>query len=292
MFGGVPQRPREIPIRQIVPNVLTSTALCCGLAALHFALKAQWDRAVLAVLFSAVFDALDGRAARLLHVSSRFGAVLDSLSDFLSFGVAPALILYVWKIGDRTQLGRWEVLGVAAVMLFALCSALRLARFTAQAPATPPAAKSNPLYANFFIGMPTPAAAAAVLIPVMLDNSKRLEARWDLDMPWQVVVVHTFVVAWLMISRTPMFSFKKVRISRAWLAPFLAAVALVVALAAWDFWLASACLSAAYLCSLPLSVMSYHRLARTELATESSAPAPRSDAAPATSAQAPADPSH
>src|SRR6185295_10381274 len=130
MLSGIPEkREREVPIRRLIPNLLTSTALCCGLAALHFSLRGEWDHACLAVLFSAVFDALDGRAARLLRVSSRFGAVLDSLSDFLSFGVAPAMILYQWQIGKQDLLGKYEFLGVAAVMLFALCSALRLARF-------------------------------------------------------------------------------------------------------------------------------------------------------------------
>lgn len=266
MLSGIPEkREREVPIRRLIPNLLTSTALCCGLAALHFSLQGEWDRACLAVLFSALFDALDGRAARLLRVSSRFGAVLDSLSDFLSFGVAPAMILYQWQIGKQDLLGKYEFLGVAAAMLFALCSALRLARFTSQIPATPPDAKINPKLANFFVGMPTPAAAGAALIPVSLDNSKRLAALVgpNFQLPWQAVVCLTMFIAWLMISRRPMFSFKKLGVSRGWKAPILALVGLVVALAVWDFWIALAGICLAYILSLPLSMVAYHRAVAT-----------------------------
>lgn len=246
MFRHHRTRPREIPVRALVPNLLTTVALCAGLASLHFSVRGDWDRALAAIVVSAVFDALDGRAARILHVSSPFGAVLDSLSDFLSFGVAPAMILHQWMLKDE------EVFGLAAVTTFALCSALRLARFTAAAQQGRTIGGSS----RFFVGMPTPAAAGAVLIPPMLAASDTIN--WT--MPAWGVVLHTFFIAWLMISRQPMFSFKKVTVRRRLVAPILVLVGLVLVLAIKDAWLAGTGLAAAYLLTLPLSILSYRRL--------------------------------
>ena len=294
MFIRYPHPRSTVPIRHFIPNLITTISLCCGLASIHFTLKQDWDRAILAVILAAVFDALDGRAARLLKVSSPFGAVLDSLSDFVSFGVAPAILLHQWMLKDE------DVFGLAAVMTFALCSALRLARFTSavkppralapdgsERPFSPEEARSAVLSGLFFTGMPTPAAAAAVLIPPMLMFSKLMGsgvreffgvgpgvdptvaaariAAGQVAQPaspliaW-TVILYTFLIALLMVSRIPMFSFKKLRVGKAAYVPLLVIVGLAVVLVVRDTWLAVSVFAGAYLGSMVLSVVTYRRL--------------------------------
>lgn len=269
---------RAIPIRYIIPNLFTTMSLCCGLAALHFSIKAYfghnspggvkpiyqenpdllvtyWDRALASVVLAAIFDSLDGRFARLLRVTSRFGAVLDSLADFVAFGVAPAFMLYLWKLGDQ------KFVGLAAVVTFALCSAMRLARFTSMIPARGDAgAKPSARAGSFFAGMPTPAAAAAALLPLMIHQSKTIE--WE--PPAWAVVANTLFIAWLMISRRPMYSFKKLRIRRGKVVPLLVMVGLMVATAVRDPWLMIGALALAYVLTLPLSMWHHHRMATRE----------------------------
>lgn len=268
MFIHYPHRKREIPIRHFVPNMITTISLSCGLASMHYTLSADYDHAIFAILLAAVFDALDGRFARLLKATSNFGAVLDSLADFLSFGVAPAMLLYQWMLKGE------EALGLAAVMSFVVCSALRLARFTAavkpaRAPGTPLSPDEHREYviaSKFFKGMPTPAAAATVLIPPMLEHSKLLKpwfARHQVPVSeywhWGVIAL-TFAVAILMISRVPMFSFKRLRIARWVFVPMLAIVGLFVVLIVKDIWLATPTLAALYVASIPLSLASHRRV--------------------------------
>ncbi|MBX3359345.1 MAG: phosphatidylcholine/phosphatidylserine synthase [Phycisphaeraceae bacterium] len=262
VFIGYPSRKRDIPVRRLIPNLLTVIALCSGLAAIHFALKSDWDRALSAVAVAAIFDALDGRAARLLRATSPFGAVLDSLSDFLAFGVAPALLLHQW------MLARTDAIGLAAVMTFALCAALRLARFTAavQRPRVDPDEHAPAWTNKFFVGMPTPAAAGCVLLPMLVEQSRLLKnTRW----PEWSVVVFTFVVAGLMISRLPMFSFKKARIERRFVVPLMVVIGLLVVLASRDPWLTATLICGGYLLTLPLSVWRYREHRRADHAAAS-----------------------
>lgn len=264
-------QPRAVPLRRLVPNVITTAALCCGLASLHFSVREDWERAVLAVLFSAIFDALDGRAARLLRVTSKFGEVLDSLSDFLSFGVAPAMLLYKWMLAaDPTpSVGKPapdDILRLAAVTTFVLCSAMRLARFTSATAQSHAATKANPKLGNYFTGMPTPAAAGAALMPVMVEISSH--SLWR--PPEWLVIALTFLIAFLMVSRTPMFSFKKLRVARMWVAPILIAVGLIVVCTVKDIWLTLSGLAGMYLLTLPLSVVMHRRLAGTEIPLDAS----------------------
>lgn len=243
-FRTARARARTIPLRRLVPNILTTLSLCSGLASLHFTLEADWDRALSAIAVAALFDLLDGGAARLLRASSRFGAVLDSLSDFVSFGVAPAVLLHQWMLRDA------EGLGLAATTTFALCAALRLARYTSarrQAPGSP--------LASFFQGLPTPAAAGIVLVPPMIEISKIAHFR----APTWAVIVYTFFIAFLMISRLPCFSLKKLRIRRQFVIPMLVALGLVVVAAAKDVWLTAATVAFLFLCTIPLSVTVYRR---------------------------------
>lgn len=260
MFLKLGPRRQEFPLAALIPNLLTTLALCCGLASLHFSIRGEWEKAMGAIVLSGVFDALDGRAARLLHVTSSFGAVLDSLSDFLAFGVAPAMLLHRWLDVQDKLSGRLGAFIQAAVMTYALCAALRLARFTADAPAKPApklpeAAPDKPQGyekpAPYFVGMPTPAAAGCAMIPTMLAISPTLQYTLP---PW-LVVIFAFVIAMLMISRVPMFSLKALRIRRRWVGPMMVMVGLGVVGMMKDPWLTMAGLSCLYLVSIPFTLV-------------------------------------
>lgn len=315
VFIDYPRRgKRDVRIRQLIPNIITTAAMSCGLASIHYSLLSDWNRAMVAILFAALLDALDGRAARLLRATSPFGAVLDSLSDFLCFGIAPALLLHEWILGQTH-----DVLGLVPVVTFVMCSALRLARFTAAAQAAP-AARSGPrpasprrreadsirsaIAAKFFIGMPTPAAAAVVLVPAMLVYGKFLgplagtgrgllgffgveSANRDApaqpadDLVFWFIAVYVLLISFLMISRLPMFSFKKLRIARRFVVPLLVGVGVIAVLALKDLWLVAASLSLAYLATLPFSIRAHQRLIRLSLAETTAEPAAEAPAEPA-----------
>jgi CDP-diacylglycerol--serine O-phosphatidyltransferase len=301
MFINYPGRKQSVPLRIIVPNLFTTVALCCGLASIHYSLKGDWDRAMFAVVLSAIFDSLDGRAARLLKVTSPFGEVLDSLSDFLAFGVAPALLLYLWmfKWLEGQDASGLDVMGLVAVTAFVVCSAMRLARFTAAARPTVAGApddgapvsdgdaqRASIAKAKFFTGLATPSAAGAAMVPVMLSYSKLLgdyvrpalgmrlagvgdEAAGKMDSAanpgaWVAALVmgYTVLIAFWMVSRVPMFSFKKMRVSRRAVVPILIAAGLVAVLAVKDLWLLLAVLTLAYLLTAPVSWLSHRGLMR------------------------------
>jgi CDP-diacylglycerol---serine O-phosphatidyltransferase len=241
-------RLRGFSINRLIPNVLTLAALCSGLTAIRFALQGVMRLAVIAIIVAAIFDALDGRVARRLGVTSRFGAELDSLSDFLCFGVAPALVLYLSSLRDGGALG-WVV-----TLMFPICSALRLARFnTALISDTPPPAWTG----SFFTGVPAPAGALLALIPLMV--SFEIEAAW----PRHALVVGTVLVAvgGLMVSRLPTYSFKKGRVPRHLVLPALLGAALVMGVLASAPWIALSLLGLVYVGLIPFSWMAYRRQA-------------------------------
>src|SRR5437868_9222805 len=146
-----------LSVNRMVPNILTVLALCAGMTAVRFAMGGNFEGAVFAIIAAGIFDGLDGRMARLLKATSSFGAELDSLSDFISFGVAPAAVLYLWTMAQ------WQSVGWAIVLFYAVCCALRLARFNAQLTAEPP-----PWRANFFSGAPAPAGAGLLMLPMFI----------------------------------------------------------------------------------------------------------------------------
>jgi len=243
--------PGHVSLRRLVPNFITTAALCCGVAALYFALKAEkdpdlWSRALGAITVAAILDALDGRAARLLRVASPFGATLDSMADFVSFGIAPAFLLFRWGL-DKV-----EPLGFIVAVVYALCAALRLARFTAMAKR---GKGTGPWGPSYFLGMPAPGAAGVVLIPVLLDASKKL----DLQLPVWLVAGHTLLIAILMISRLPVYSLKGVRISRKLVVPLMALVGATVVAGTRDPWLTLAGIGTVYLLTVPVSIATARR---------------------------------
>jgi CDP-diacylglycerol--serine O-phosphatidyltransferase len=237
---------RGFSINRLIPNVLTLAALCSGLTAIRFGLQEHFQLAVLAILVAAIFDALDGRVARRLGVTSQFGAELDSLSDFLCFGVAPALVLYLASLKDGGALG-WVV-----TMMFPICSALRLARFNTGllADTAPPAWTGS-----YFTGVPAPAGALLALIPLLV--SFEADATWPRH-PLVVGVV-LLCVGGLMVSRLPTFSFKKGRVPRHLVLPGLLGVALVMGVLASSPWIGLSLLGLVYVCLIPFSWLAYRK---------------------------------
>ena len=238
-------------INRLIPNILTLAALCSGLTAIRFALQGEMRLAVIAIIVAAIFDALDGRVARRLGVTSRFGAELDSLSDFLCFGVTPALVLYLASLKDGGALG-WVV-----TLMFPICSALRLARFnTALVSDTPPPAWTG----SYFTGVPAPAGALLALMP--LTASFEIEAAW----PRHALVVGAVlvVVGGLMVSRLPTYSFKKGRVPRHLVLPALLGAALTMGVLASAPWIALPLIGLAYVSSIPFSWIAYRRQASQE----------------------------
>jgi len=248
-------RLRPPPLRNMLPNVLTVLALCAGMTAIRFGLEGRYEFAVYAIIIAALLDALDGRVARLLRGQSKFGAELDSLADFFNFGVAPVLILYMWSLETLGGLGWVAVLG------YAVACALRLARFnvTREDPDRPTWARS------FFIGIPAPAGAGLVMLPLYMDFAAITAFNaWP-----SLVAVHIGVVAFLMISRLPTFSGKRLRITRRpdRALPLLLGVAVVAALGVSYPWATLIAIAAAYIATLPLAFWRFRVLsARTRAA--------------------------
>ncbi|CAA7612823.1 CDP-diacylglycerol--serine O-phosphatidyltransferase [Magnetospirillum sp. UT-4] len=242
-------RPPRIPglsINRLIPNILTLLALCAGLTSIRFGLHEKWEHAVLAIILAAVLDGLDGRVARLLQGTSKFGAELDSLSDFVCFGVAPAVLLYLWTMQGAGGLG-W-----ALVLLYTVCCALRLARFNTMLgqPDLPPYAY------NFFTGVPAPAAAGLTLLPMVASFEF---GTGFFDRPAVVAVVLTGV-SLLMVSTIPTFSFKKVRVPNTWVLPMLLVVGLTAAFLVTEPWLTLAVVGVAYIALIPVAVRAFRRL--------------------------------
>ncbi|VFU07170.1 CDP-diacylglycerol--serine O-phosphatidyltransferase [Methylocella tundrae] len=234
---------RAVPMRVILPNLVTLLALCMGLTAIRFAIEGQFEIAVLAVIIAAVLDGLDGRIARALRGATRFGAELDSLADFVDFGVAPALILYFWGLHEIKSLG-WF-----AALVFAIAAALRLARFNVmiEDPNRPA------WHAHFFTGMPAPAGAIVGLLPLYL-NLSILGAPNGRFMV-SIYIVYVLLVALLMASRIPHFSGKKIgRVPREYVIVVLFGIVVSLLLLATFPMEMLIFLSVLYLATIPLAI--------------------------------------
>ncbi len=257
---------RQIPVRKLVPNVITLLALCAGLTGIRLALEGRYELALGAIVFAAMLDAVDGRVARMIKGTTRFGAELDSLADFFNFGVAPGLILYFWGLNALGNLG-W-----IAAMVFAICTALRLARFNVQIDDP-----NKPDWAgNFFTGVPAPAAAIVVLLPIYLGFLQ-------VTVPVVVTLVYTLAVAALMVSRLPVFSGKKTgtRVRPDMVPPVILAVVLIIALLVSYPWQLLTAGTLIYLACLPLGWMSSQRYKQADAAAARvAAPAADSTALP------------
>jgi CDP-diacylglycerol--serine O-phosphatidyltransferase len=237
------RRFRPIPVRMLVPNFITLLAICAGLTAIRLSTEGRMELAVAAIVFAAVLDGLDGRVARMIKGQSKFGAELDSLADFVNFGVAPGLILYFWQLHDLHN-GGW-----IASMVFAISGGLRLARFNA----TMDDPNKPAFAANFFTGVPAPAGAITVLLPIYLAF---------LGMPTppaMLTALYTLLIAFLMVSRLPVFSGKtiKLRVPPELVLPvFVSVIFFIALLIGYPWYILSAC-TVLYLLSLPAGWKSY-----------------------------------
>ncbi|MDI9409394.1 MAG: phosphatidylcholine/phosphatidylserine synthase [Candidatus Pacebacteria bacterium] len=235
---------------RLIPNMVTLAALCAGLTAMRFALENQFTTAFLAVVLAAVLDGLDGRIARMIGATSKFGAELDSLSDFVSFGVAPAFILYLWILPvNEASTSNWSIFTVrlswAVALIYSAAMALRLARFNA----TLDDHDSPAWMKRYFVGVPAPMGSALAFLPMIYQTVYP-----DLSLRHPLVIdIWLLIVAGLMVSRIPTFSAKRISLSNRWVVPILMAVMVIVAGLATAPWLTFAVVGTLYFASIPLT---------------------------------------
>ncbi|MGA7663697.1 MAG: CDP-diacylglycerol--serine O-phosphatidyltransferase [Pseudolabrys sp.] len=260
------RRFKAIPVRTLVPNLITLLALCAGLTAIRLAMEEKLELALAAIVFAALLDGIDGRIARMLKGTSRFGAELDSLADFVNFGVAPALILYFWGLHELKSAG-W-----IAALVFAICAGLRLARFNVMIDDP-----NKPIWAgNFFTGIPAPAGAITVLLPIYVTF---LGAPMGLVTVW-FTFLYTLSIALLMVSRLPVFSGKRVgkRVPPEMVLPVFVMVVLFFALLVSYPWQVLTLGTLVYLACLPLGWLSYREHQRKDAVAAAAATAAASPA--------------
>lgn len=264
------KRNRRLPrlsVNSLIPNILTLLALCAGVTAIRFALQERWEAAVAAIIVAAILDGLDGRMARLLKGASKFGAELDSLSDFAAFGVAPAITLYLWSTHEIGGVG-WM-----AALAFAACCALRLARFNTALEETDP-----PPWRNlYFAGLAAPAGALLAMMPVAVS----FQIGDDFVRQPVVVSVWLIIGALLMVSQLPTYSFKRLRVNREHVLPLLIFVAFVAALLFTYPWLIMTLIGVAYLLSFPFSYRAQRKHAAASAAETAASGTDAGDAAAA-----------
>jgi len=249
---------RGLAMRAVVPNAITAAAMCSGLTGIRFAMSGMWREAVIAVVLAGVLDGIDGRIARLLRAQSRFGAELDSLADSLSFGTAPALILFLWSLNDLTRIG-WF-----AALAFALCGALRLARFNAQIDASEQPHKS----AGFLTGVPAPVGAGLAFLPLYL----WMATGEDLFRDPRLVGLWTAFVAFLMVSNLATLSWGRMRPRRDVRLGVIAVVGMIFAALLLEPWWTLAIICFGYLATMPWSIARYALIKRQREAVPTSVP--------------------
>lgn len=243
-------RIREIPLRLMFPNLVTILAICAGLSGIRFAFEDRFETATVMVLLAAFLDGVDGRLARLLKATSRFGAQMDSLADIVNFGVAPALVLYAFLL-DRAGSPGW-----IAALLFAIACGMRLARFNVL-----DEQKDRPAWQNeYFVGVPAPAGALMVMLPLYL-SFLGLEPTLEIAYGG---AAFTVLVAFLLVSRLPVYSGKSAKIPGDRVLPVILGVVLFFLLLVSYPWYTLTVSVFAYLCFLPFSVRAYSRRARKE----------------------------
>lgn len=240
--------PGGVPLRSMVPNAITAGAVCVGLTGIRFAISGDFEKAVLAVILAGMMDGIDGRVARMLKAQSRFGAELDSLADSINFGVAPALIVYLWSLQHMPRFG-WF-----AALAFAICCVLRLARFNARMDL-----EDEPkTAAGFLTGVPAPVGAGLGLLPLYLWIAS---GEQNLADP-RLVGGWLLAIAFLMISNVPTLSWSKLRPRRSIRLEMIALAGLVVAALIAEPWLTLVGICVAYLLLIPVGLVAYARIRR------------------------------
>jgi len=232
----------SIPITKLIPNLVTIGALCCGFSAIRFAILGQWELAVTFVLIAGFLDAVDGRVARLLKATSDFGAQMDSLSDLICFGAAPALIVHLWILQNVKQFG-WAV-----ALIYVVCCALRLARFNTSLMEE----KTELWQKEYFTGVPAPAGALLALFPLMVELQFGAEFIPEHVMLWGVMV-YLPLVSLLLVSRLPTLSLKGYHIARYMVLPVMLSLIIAIIGIIVETWLITSLIAAGYLLTLPLT---------------------------------------
>jgi CDP-diacylglycerol--serine O-phosphatidyltransferase len=238
---------RGIPLRSVIPNAVTALALCSGLSGVRFAIAEEWEKAVAAILIAAVLDGMDGRIARMLKGQSRFGAELDSLSDVIAFGVSPAIIMHLWALQYLPRFG-WLF-----ALAYAVCAALRLARFNANIDVEEQPHKS----AGFFTGVPAPAGAGLMLLPLYLWIASNREWEWLHDR--FLISAWAAICAFLMISSIATFSWTSIRLRRSARFTAIVVIALVAGALVSAPWETLSVLALVYAATIPFSMLSYRK---------------------------------
>ncbi len=246
MSGAKRRRLPGLTANRLIPNGLTLLGLCAGMTAIRLALLARWELAIAAVVVAMILDVLDGRIARLMGATSEFGAQLDSLADVINFGVTPAVIVYLWALGSLGGLG-W-----ALALVFVMCCALRLARFNTALGVADPLPWAN----KFFTGVPAPAGAGLVLLPMVL--SFEIDLDFLASGPLNGILM--FVVAALMVSRIPTFSAKGIKLRHRYVGLALVGLGGFAAFLVSTPWVTLGVAGLIYATSIPVSVIFYRRL--------------------------------
>lgn len=243
------QKLTSLPFRKIAPNIVTMLALCAGVTSIRYAVQEDWVKSVLCIFLAAFFDGLDGRVARMLKGSTKFGAELDSLSDFVSFGVAPAILMYQWTLFDLPKFGWFFCL------LFTIGMAMRLARFNTMLDGD----EQPEYWHHFFVGVPAPAAAALAIMPIMVSFDYP-ELTWLKDNNFCAALM--CVVAFLMVSRIPTISTKKWRVPSFLFMPIMLFVALFASFIISSPWLTLGTMVGLYAVSIPVGVFFFLKMKR------------------------------
>ncbi|MBP9791921.1 MAG: CDP-diacylglycerol--serine O-phosphatidyltransferase [Rickettsiales bacterium] len=240
---------RVFPLYKLLPSIITLTAVCFGLTAVKCALDTKWESSIILLLLAAFLDGMDGRVARYLKVTSDFGAELDSLADFCNFGIAPGLVLYMWAADDLDV----RKIGWGVVLVFAMCCAVRLARFNTNQ-RKKDSAESEGL---FFTGIPAPIGGILLIMPIIssFEFKQVLEL---LKMPL-ILGIYMIAIALAMASRIPTFAIKKMSVSQENVALFLAFIGFVIAGLLIKPWLTITVMSVLYLFSIPYSVFLFYK---------------------------------
>jgi CDP-diacylglycerol--serine O-phosphatidyltransferase len=238
---------KEVPFRKMAPNIVTLMALCAGVTTIRYAIIGNWMYAIGCIFLASIFDGLDGRVARKLKASSKFGAELDSLSDFVSFGVAPAILMYQWSLNT---LPHW---GWIFSLMFAAAMSMRLARFNTMLED----ADVPEYWSHYFVGVPAPMAAAMAVMPILI---------WFDNEELEYILRNRFfcsglmlTVAFLMVSRIPTLSLKKTKVNAEWFLPLMILFVLLISCLLTKPWLTMGLFTLCYVCTIPLTIIRFLR---------------------------------
>lgn len=243
---SLPKKISEIPIYKLIPSFVTIFALCLGISAVRYALDEKWTIAAGLIIFAGFMDGIDGRLARMLNSTSGFGAQLDSLADLVSFGVAPAIVTYLWILHEIPYKG----VGWAVVLFFIICAAVRLARFNSKLEDTIEKEKLK----KYFTGVPMPSAGALLILPLTLTFELV-----DIKFSYWFIAVYQVAIGLLMISKVPTFSFKNLVVRREYISLLFIAVACVISAIVIEPWIFLPIIALIYIAMIPISVASYYR---------------------------------